>query len=250
MLVRMFSKGLLAFVPILIVEILLSSIFDTDGVTSFVQIFINTFIGVALVEEFFKWWFVYKYAYNSKEFDEVYDIIVYSVFVSLGFACIENVSYVLQNGLGNALLRALSAVPGHMYFGVMMGFFLSRAKVAKFNKNDDMSRNNMILSLLFPVLFHTMYDALIFYCVNNENAAVFLLFVVFHIINLIICILIIRMTSKVQYNISNKITEGVIVVKDDGSIEVNDKHDKINFCPICGKKYDGGKYCGGCGRKF
>ena len=249
MLVRMFSRGLMTFLPILIVEIILDLFFSTDGITSFTKIFIFTFIGVALVEEFFKWIVVYKSAYNDKEFNEVYDIIVYAVFVSLGFACIENISYVLGNGLANAFFRAISAIPGHMYFGVIMGFFLSKAKVAKFNRNKEMERNNLIFSLLFPTLFHTMYDSLIFYCVNTETDAVILLFYAFHIFSVILCIFIVNMTSKVQYNIINSIEEGVISVSSDGYAVVNNKV-QINYCPICGRKYDGGKFCGGCGNKF
>lgn len=249
MLMKVFSKGLLTFIPIYIVEVGLNVFFDTTDVTSFLLIFVYTFFGVALVEEFFKWWVVYKHAYNSREFDEVYDIIVYAVFVSLGFACIENVLYVINNGFGNAIIRAISAVPGHMYFGVIMGFFLSKAKVAKFNKNSLVYRNNMIFSLLFPTLFHTMYDSLIFYCVNTEETAVIFLFIIFHIVSVILCIIIINMTSKVQYNITNKISEGIITVEN-GNVKVNEGTVKLNYCPICGMKYNGGKYCGGCGRKF
>ena len=57
------------------------------------------------------------------------NIIVYAVFSSLGFACIENILYVLSGGVGIAILRAILSVPGHMCFGVIMGYFLSQAKV-------------------------------------------------------------------------------------------------------------------------
>ena len=248
---KMFGRGLLLLFPVLIVELLVENIFSTDDVTSFLIIFVNTFFGVALIEEFFKWIVVRRQGFESKEFNEVYDIIVYSVFVSLGFACIENIAYVSQYGLINAISRALMAIPGHMYFAVIMGYFFSRAKVAKFNRNDSMYIRNIIFSLLFPTLFHTMYDALLFYYINVEIGAILLLFLAFHLISFVICLYIVFMTSKLQYNISNRIDDGLISVDSNGRAVIKEEHHgKLNFCPICGRKYEGGKFCGGCGNKF
>ena len=48
---------------------------------------------------------------------------VYAVFVSLGFALWENISYVLHFGFQTAIVRSLTAIPGHACFGVFMGAF-------------------------------------------------------------------------------------------------------------------------------
>lgn len=122
-----------------------------------------SFIGVALVEEFCKWFFVYFITYKNKAFNHAYDAIVYAVLVSLGFACIENVIYVLSNyEVSVAITRAFLAVPGHACDAVFMGYFLALAKISDKNNNDKLSRRNKALSLLVPVLLHGVYDYLIF----------------------------------------------------------------------------------------
>ena len=61
---------------------------------NFIEVLLHAFIGIALIEEGSKLFMVYNMAYKNKEFDELYDIIVYSVFVALGFAAFENVLYI------------------------------------------------------------------------------------------------------------------------------------------------------------
>ena len=87
------------------------------------SLFFHTFFGIALVEEFSKWFFVYKIGFNNKEFDQVYDMVVYSVFVALGFACIENILYVFESGVTIGVLRGIFAVPGHACDGFFMGYY-------------------------------------------------------------------------------------------------------------------------------
>ena len=157
---KLIAYGCLIAIPVIVVELALNGITDTDKDTSLISIFIKTFIGVALAEEGFKWLAVKFKAYNSREFDEIYDIVVYSVFVSLGFAGLENVLYVFVGGFGVAILRAILSVPGHACFGVMMGYYLSRAKVASISNNNGLYVKNIVLSLLIPMLFHTMYTFL------------------------------------------------------------------------------------------
>lgn len=86
------------------------------------------FVVVALSEEGFKYLLLKKRTWYSGEFNCQFDGIVYAVFVSLGFALWENISYVLMYGLGTAAIRAVTAVPGHACFGVFMGAFYGLAK--------------------------------------------------------------------------------------------------------------------------
>lgn len=81
------------------------------------------FIVVALSEEGFKYLLLKKRTWWSSEFNCQFDGVVYAVFVSLGFALWENISYVAMYGLGTAAVRAVTAVPGHACFGVFMGAF-------------------------------------------------------------------------------------------------------------------------------
>ena len=58
------------------------------------------FIVVAFAEEWSKYFFLKLRTWKSKDFNYIFDGIVYSVFISLGFALWENIGYVLSNGLG------------------------------------------------------------------------------------------------------------------------------------------------------
>ena len=68
------------------------------------------FVVVALSEEGFKYLLLKKRTWYSSEFNCQFDGVVYAVFVALGFALWENISYVLMYGLGTAAVRAVTAV--------------------------------------------------------------------------------------------------------------------------------------------
>ncbi|NRR92974.1 PrsW family intramembrane metalloprotease [Winogradskyella undariae] len=121
------------------------------------QQFIQAFVVVALAEEFSKYVIVKYYAQTKKAFNEPYDGIMYAVMVSMGFACTENIMYVIGGGgYEVAVLRAFTAVPAHAVFGVMMGYFMGKAKFSK---------NRVLLNftgLLLAILFHGAYDFFLF----------------------------------------------------------------------------------------
>ena len=249
LLTKLFIFGVLSVIPILVFELLLDSFFPTEGVTNFVSLFINIFIAVALVEEGFKWLVVKIISYNHNEFDEVYDIIVYSVFASLGFACLENIFYVLGNGFGTAIVRALLSVPGHACFGVMMGYFLSKAKVAELNKNSSLYVTNTFLSILVPVLLHTIYDALLFYYATVEQTYIIGLFFIFDIAMVVICFITVHIISRIQQNLKTNVAEGTII-NNNGVIELKNKKAEFNYCPVCGNNVANCNYCSKCGFKI
>lgn len=163
------------------------------------------FIGIALVEEFSKWIFVYLLEYNDQEFNHLYDGIVYAAFVSLGFACFENILYVVPNGaagISTAITRALLAIPGHLCDGIMMGYFLSLAKLALKNNNPTLSKKNLILSLLVPTLAHGVYDYLIFAAISADNGLFMLVFFAFVVFFFIYSAKTVSKLSKNKYNLN------------------------------------------------
>ena len=249
LLAKMFIFGFLSAIPIVIIELLLGIFFSTKGETNFLILFINVFISVALIEEGFKWLVVKIFGYNNKEFDEVYDVIVYSVFASLGFACIENILYVLGGGIGTAIVRAILSVPGHMCFGVIMGYFLSQSKVNQNNGNYSIYTRNIIFSILFPTLAHTIYDALLFYAVETASILTILIFLVFDIVMVVLCFITVGKTSKIQKNLNKSIDTGVIALDEDGILTYQKKKE-INYCPVCGHYVKEYNYCPKCGFKI
>ena len=181
----------------------------------------------------------------------VYDIIVYSVFASLGFACIENIIYVFNYGLGTAVVRALLSVPGHMCFGVIMGYFLAMAKINSINNNKNLYIRNMILALLVPALVHTMYDTLLFYAENLNNNLFYILFFIFDINMVVICFFTVSMISRMQVVIKRNPT---YIQANNTAVENKDiqqkSPQKIMYCPICGRYAGNNTYCGRCGYKL
>ena len=194
---------------------------DTSQLDYF-SLFIHVFFGIALVEEFSKWFVLYMMSYNHREFDQVFDLVVYSAFVALGFACFENILYVLQNGMIIAIIRGLLAVPGHFFEGVFMGYYLSSAKVADISEDSSSKSWNMFLSLFVPILLHGFYD----FCLLSGNIFFIGLFFIFMII------LYIKSFKKIKkMSLSNR------------KLKYNNK-----FCPNCGAPVTS-DYCLGCGHR-
>ncbi len=113
---------------------------------------------VAVAEESSKYIFLRKNSWNDREFNCKYDGVVYAVFVSLGFALWENISYVLNYGLTTAIARSVTAIPGHACFGVFMGTFYGIAKKYDYAGEKGRSLLFTVLSLLVPMLIHGSYD--------------------------------------------------------------------------------------------
>ncbi len=116
------------------------------------------FVIVGVSEEGAKLFMLRRSSWNSIEFNCFFDGVVYAVFVSLGFALWENIDYVLNYGFATAVVRALTAIPGHASFGVFMGVFYSAAKLYMLYGERGRSGAYLFLSLLVPVLLHGTYD--------------------------------------------------------------------------------------------
>ncbi len=125
--------------------------------------FTFAFAVVAFSEEFVKFVFLRYYIYKQPPFDEPMDGIVYSVMISMGFATLENILYVvirtpdLNEAFQIGLLRMFTAVPAHAIFAIVMGYFVGLSKFA------DKNRNRLLLYGLFgAIILHGTYDFLVF----------------------------------------------------------------------------------------
>ncbi len=137
--------------------------------------FIQAFMIVGPVEEGLKWLFTWKITSKNKNFNSLFDGVIYCVFTSLGFAAYENIGYVFQYGFSAAVSRAITAVPGHMFFAIIMGYFYSMWHLqyqAKHLESECVRLNYMkqpaasafntrkplIASILLPMAVHGSYD--------------------------------------------------------------------------------------------
>ena len=110
-----FFLGCLSVIPAILLETLFMSYFPTDNMNIPLTL-INAFIFVAGAEELSKY-FMLRYYFKTPNFNEPYDGIFYGVIISLGFAAVENISYVMEGGFSVDLLRMFTAVPAHAMFG-------------------------------------------------------------------------------------------------------------------------------------
>ncbi len=146
--------GSLIAVPILKMEVFLTNFLVIDN-KMLLSIY-DSFIVAGFSEEFFKFLATFILFYRNRNFNERFDGIVYAVFVSLGFAMLENFVYVFNTQIGGmqtAILRAIISVPMHGLFGVFMGYYLSLYKFENY-----CHRKFIIYALIQPVLVHGLYD--------------------------------------------------------------------------------------------
>ncbi len=226
LLIKLFFCGLLSCIITVVINIL-TMIFipffakETTEL-NLISLIPYVFLGIALVEEFSKWIIIYLFSFNDKEFDETYDMVIYSVYVSLGFATLENVLYIMQSNILVALFRAVTAVPGHAFNAVFIGYYLALAKKSKIN-NDGNYLKYMLLSIIVPTIMHGIYD----YLAIAGKTLFMILFFIFVIIEYIICIRLMRKTARENEYFINHICSNC------GS------RVEMNYCSNCGRKYEG-----------
>ncbi len=156
LLLKAFLLGGGLVIPVLFAEMALN-VFNMEE-NNLLAAGYTAFVVAGLVEESFKFLFFFLYIWKDREFDEMYDGILYAVFISLGFATVENLAYVLSSGFNTALVRSLTAVPAHALFGVVMGYYLGIAKFAR----PQYTRKYIWLGFITPVILHGIYDFMLF----------------------------------------------------------------------------------------
>ena len=161
--------GVVIALPAMVLEIAMHAVGASIGVSApgapqtLVHAGFTAFAVAALVEELLKFLVLWGFSARRDAFDEPMDGIVYGAAASLGFAGIENVLYVMNGLAGDdgsagqaavvAAMRALTAVPMHASFGVVMGACIG---IARFSPN---RRGLWIaLGLAGAIGLHGFYD--------------------------------------------------------------------------------------------
>jgi RsiW-degrading membrane proteinase PrsW (M82 family) len=145
------AAGAFTVIPILFVESFLDSF--TPLFYGLMAEAWKAFAVAAFTEESFKFLALYLLIWRSPQFNDKFDGIVYAVFISLGFAAVENVMYVMGNGPFTGIVRAVTAVPAHAIFGITMGFYFGMAKF--YPKKQAQLKQK---ALVAPVILHGMYN--------------------------------------------------------------------------------------------
>ncbi len=170
-------------------ELVLSGLMDTDSVAYHICF---AFLVVGVAEEGVKLIALRLGSWNNPNFNYRFDGIVYAVFVSLGFAALENVSYVMMYGFATALTRAVTSVPAHMGFAVYMGSFYGRAQVCRFAGDAPGTKRNLWKAYLTAVFLHGFYDS----CAMIGTNLSLILFLVFLVVMYVLVILRVRREAR------------------------------------------------------
>lgn len=148
------------------------------------------FFGAAIPEEIAKFIMFWLLVRRSKHFDEAIDGIVYAVFVSLGFAALENIMYLFDNSeqwIAVGIVRAIFSVPMHYAVGVLMGYYY-----AQYRFSVKPSRKLIVCVLGVPILCHGLFD---FYLMSLSTLPP-LLILLFLILFVVFCFRMHRFAQK------------------------------------------------------
>lgn len=154
MLFKSLLAGVIIFLPVYLIESFLTLFLDY--LPESWHAFYTAFIVAGFTEESLKFAAVLLLVWKNSNFNEQFDGIVYASFVSLGFAGIENILFVVGEGAGVGLLRAFTSVPMHALTGIFMGYQLGQAKFMQEER-----QKRFLLALLIPILFHGTYNFLL-----------------------------------------------------------------------------------------
>ncbi len=155
MLMLAFFLGMLA-IPMDLYVVAIINVMIPGG-----TVFYEAFFEAGIPEELCKWSLFMLVIWRNKNFNEMFDGIVYACFIGLGFACIENIMYVFGtedyfSAFNTGVMRALLSVPGHFLFAVIMGYFLGMAKFKPQERG-----KYLTLSLVCPMIAHGLFDYLL-----------------------------------------------------------------------------------------
>jgi len=121
--------------------------------------------------------------------------------VSMGFATVENIGYVMQHGYTTAFLRMFLAVPSHASFAIIMGYYMGKAKFAGPRRPILMFKG-----LFLAAFWHGTYDFFLFLQDNKlvkENISGGLLFLG-ALISFVLAIRLARNAIEEHIDISRK----------------------------------------------
>lgn len=177
-LLKAFGAGVLSVVLGITLSLILRAFgLYSDSYDSVMGAMQLSLFGAALPEEvakFFMFWLVVR---KNRFFDERMDGIVYASCVALGFAALENIMYLINyydTWVQVGFNRAILSVPGHFFYGILMGYYYSLVKY----KNPSLFNISMVL--VAPILAHTLYDFLLM-TIKLSSAYALFVFVVFFI---------------------------------------------------------------------
>ncbi len=168
------ALGAVSTIPILYMERVFININPFVSHSKYYDIY-KSYVVAGFTEEIFKFLILLFLIYRNRNFNERFDGIVYAVFISLGFALVENILFVINDrfgGVRTGINRAIFSVPAHMLYGVSMGYYFALIKY-----ESEKSLKNITLALINPMFIHGTFDYIL--TLNNKiSFFIFFLYVI------------------------------------------------------------------------
>ncbi len=184
MILKIFLGGMLAAISAAIIEIIAEKLLSLIiKPSSFLFILFYYFIGVALVEEFSKYFIVKKEVLKNPEFDEPVDAMIYMITSALGFAALENI-FTIFPGLRNLSLIEATSITTFRFLGATflhalcsgtIGYFLA---LSIFNKK---KIPYIFIGITLASILHGLYN---FSIINLNKDFNFSLLIIFILVSL------------------------------------------------------------------
>jgi protease PrsW len=165
MIVKIFLAGMLITIPAIYAETFFEGFLTSLQLSETIFLIVYFFVGIAFVEELFKFLVVRIGVFKNAALDEPLDIMLYMMISALGFAAFENTLLLfrlveiyplsdifLVNGI-----RFVQAILLHALVSGLVGYFLARSLMLK--------KNRFVLfctGLAIAVSLHAMFNLYIF----------------------------------------------------------------------------------------
>lgn len=165
LLLKLLFYGMISVVPSVALEMFAEFILSIKFIeVNTMYHIVECFLGVGLVEELMKYHYLKKVTWKNPNFNYLFDGVIYSLFVSMGFAVIENILYVLDGGLSTAIMRGVLSIPGHAAFSIFMGYYYSLAKQSQLASDRASMKHYQRMAIIVPTIIHGFYD----FCLLSE----------------------------------------------------------------------------------
>ena len=158
---KVFLWGMLITIPAIALELAMKSILLNIPLAHEIRIFLYFFFGVALVEEWLKYFVVRVFVFHKPQLDEPFDVMLYMIISALGFAALENIF--LLSGLGPyspvssivslSAVRLVGATVLHALASGFFGYFLARSLI-----EPKRGFRYFIVGLLGAALLHALFN--------------------------------------------------------------------------------------------
>lgn len=117
---------------------------------------VNFFLNVAPIEEFLKFYVVYRFIYPYRPVSSPTEGLLYATAAALGFASAENLIYIWKMGWGIILLRGVVTTLAHVLFAALWGLALGRAR------QQPIAASHWIVGgLLLAIVVHGFYNLIL-----------------------------------------------------------------------------------------